>query len=756
MTVIVTTLLFLLSPLMSAAGAGDTVTVQAHQARDMTTYGPYDQWAVFPKAETPFREVTMTYTVGCASSGCSDWDYTTEVIALKPTGKVDSTQKSHPAFKTASGAPDSLALSRSPTQQVVYDTNQQMPDTVQRDTVKLVRYQIDGETLIPVDTVNRWPAAYFRYALDSNGLKVDSQFVRPDTIWQNRSLTYYQTSPVFKKVELASVITPYGGYMSRGQAGFDNSWKRRYRFDVTDFRKFLRDSIKLRVFYDGYSSGFSASVRFNFIKGEPSREVAGLQTIYQGSFGYKNPQDFENNQMPAKTLQVPAGTEQAKVRVIASGHGFDNNTNCAEFCKKHYKLSVNGDQAARQLMWRNDCGMNPTYPQGGTWLLNRANWCPGSRVTVYEHNVTDLIQPGSNKINIDVDPIRWSGEQRPSYHFAVQLITYSNTQYETDAALAEIQAPSTQDAHARINPAVMAPRVAVKNKGTNPINQLTFAYGTVGGPANTFTWEGTLKPMEQQEITFPRRIQGIRSGSNQFRVAITKANGQPEANTANNERLSEFSTPPVLPKTIVAWLTTNAQADQNTLSIVRANGDTVYHKADFAPNTAYRDTIALPDDPGLYKLELSDDAPGQSSPRDENGLYYPFFRQAGEGIFSLRKTGRIGALIKQFNNNFGSRIVYHFATGNGFSPNTKTPMPETEAELTVAPNPTEGQIRVESDRPIRAIRVINQVGQTVYRKKMPGSGVRTQQVSLARLEKGVYYIQVQYRNQVSRKKLVIQ
>jgi hypothetical protein len=748
------------------AAPGDTVTVQAQNATDMTTYGAYDSWAEFPSSEGPsFREVSMTYTIGCASSGCSEWDYTTKVMAMKPTGAVDSTERTHPLYRVNGSTPDSIALTRTPTIRTVYDSTSQQTDTLQRDSLRLVKYEQEGEGVSPADTVVRWPAAYYQYTFDTNGRRVDSQYVAADTIWQNRPIKYYQTSQVFEKMELASAITPYGGYMKTEREGFDNSWKRRYRFDVTDFRKFLRDSLKIRVFYDGYSSGFSASVNFSFIEGQASRKIGQVRNLYQGDFGYQDQQDFENNQMPEQSVRIAPDVEQAKVRVIASGHGFDNSTNCAEFCERNYELSINDDQAASQLMWRDDCGMNPTYPQAGTWLLDRANWCPGSRVQVYEHNVTPYIKSGSNTFDIDIDPaIQWTGEQQPSYKFAVQLITYSGSRHGTDAAMASIIAPSDKDRYARSNPAVMSPKVKVRNKGTEAIKQLRFTYGAIEGPDNSYEWEGTIEPMATKVIAFPRQIQGLRVGKNAFRARIAAVNGAEDDNPVNNTARTPFPAPPVLPDTFIAELSTNAQPGQNSLLIVDAAGDTAYYKLEYEANTLYQDTIKLPDEPGLYKLVLGDDAPDQASPRDENGLFYPFIQQAGQGSFSLREAGGIPLPIESFNANFGSRIVYHFATGDSFSqepdsiPSQVDQQPVEEAAntvITVAPNPSAGRIRLTSQKPLEQLQVVDQLGRTVYRHSSINRAQKSYRLDLRHMKEGIYHIRAQHPETVSTQKVII-
>ena len=55
--------------------------------------------------------------------------------------------------------------------------------------------------------------------------------------------------------------------------------------------------------------------------------------------------------------------------------------NCAEFCRA-LLLAINRQHLARgnTFLWRDDCGKNEVYPQTGTWVYNRGNWCPGAVV----------------------------------------------------------------------------------------------------------------------------------------------------------------------------------------------------------------------------------------------------------------------------------------------------------------------------------------------------------------------------------------
>ena len=104
--------LFLVSSFCIAiAGPNDTTRVTAMQDVDMTWYGAYEREALLPDGSTSYRQILMHYTMGCASSGCSDWDYTTKIELMDETGIIDSTLRQAPNFKVNGGTVDSLLLS---------------------------------------------------------------------------------------------------------------------------------------------------------------------------------------------------------------------------------------------------------------------------------------------------------------------------------------------------------------------------------------------------------------------------------------------------------------------------------------------------------------------------------------------------------------------------------------------------------------------------------------------------------------------
>ncbi len=81
--------LFIIIFSISALGI-DTTTVRIHDHTDMTWYGNYDEWGELPDSTKEYRKIYLHYTMGCATGGCSDWDYTSQIFIRHRTGQLDT------------------------------------------------------------------------------------------------------------------------------------------------------------------------------------------------------------------------------------------------------------------------------------------------------------------------------------------------------------------------------------------------------------------------------------------------------------------------------------------------------------------------------------------------------------------------------------------------------------------------------------------------------------------------------------------
>ncbi len=204
----------------------------------------------------------------------------------------------------------------------------------------------------------------------------------------------YLITPGGQSYEIGRLITPYA---NAGAPRTPWSWLQHYVYDVTDYAPILHDSATMRIFFSGYSGGFTGNIMFAFIEGTPDRQVTGIKRLWGGSYSYGDTSHLGTHDINLHFLPVtdtaPEFTEAATLKFTVTGHGSDPNY-CNEFCSHHYYVFLNGTQIDSYVIWRPNCGMNELYPQSGTWLYERANWCPGAIVYSEYHKLPGVIKPG--------------------------------------------------------------------------------------------------------------------------------------------------------------------------------------------------------------------------------------------------------------------------------------------------------------------------------------------------------------------------
>ena len=103
--------------------------------------------------------------------------------------------------------------------------------------------------------------------------------------------------------------------------------------------------------------------------------------------------------------------------------------------------------------------------QRGTWLYDRAGWCPGTFGTTYDHEITPFISSGDTSVNIDYGMEVTSGGMEGNYRTTVQLVSYGDYNFQNDAGITDVLAPNDWEFHTRINPICDQPRILLKNTG---------------------------------------------------------------------------------------------------------------------------------------------------------------------------------------------------------------------------------------------------------------------------------------------------
>jgi hypothetical protein len=609
-------------------------------------------------------------------------------------------------------------------------------DTLATEMLQLLVYADSANPLVATDTLGVWEPQPINYVYDSGGNAIDSTIVAGEdsvflSIWE-----YYGAAfEVIDRYEIGRFITPYG-------FGLDLHDGFTWVYDVSDFEPLLHDSVHLT----GGNWQELLDIKFEYIVGTPAREVLSVENIWNGDFALSN---FDTR-VTEKTMLMNPAAAMYNLKTTASGHQFDNPSNCAEFCSRTHTIKVDGSTVRSFSLWK-QCDSNPLYPQGGTWLLDRAAWCPGAPVDVYNTELTDLVTPGdSASIDYNIQSNAYG-----NYVFESQLISYGAANFTIDAAVDDIISPSNKDEHYRDNPICVGPKIVIKNNGTSALTSLTITYGVVGGTASTQNWTGNLGFLETEVVELGSLDwTGIAGGQGVFEVTLSNANGN-EQYTANNTMRSTFTVPEVREYSFVVWTKTNASPFENSWTIKDESGTVLYSRNNMDANTTYKDTVNLPN--GCFVMQLIDEGQdGMDWWAGEQGGYIRLkSATSNQTLENFDSKWTIAGSASQYRGDFGSGFKYHFTTGWAL------PVEENkiEPEVFVYPNPTQGLLTVDvllTQNEKAQIEVFDITGQLIYNKQLSGSDFYSHTINLSATAKGVYVVNVRMENSVVTRKIIVQ
>ncbi len=597
-------------------------------------------------------------------------------------------------------------------------------DTIAKAPIMIVLF---GDTLHPyqaTDTLAKYPAWYSNYLYNPQGTAIDSALVVPDAILRKKDYTYFgKPFEILERYELARYITPYGNNLSLG-----NGWT--WLFDLTDYASLLHDSVHL-------SAGNwqeLLDMKFRMIEGTPPREVLGIKNIYSGNHGYA---DASQHNLPPVKVKIDTNVRNARLKMRITGHGFGGTLNCSEFCERTNELLINGSHAYNHVVWRADCGLNPLYPQGGTWLYDRAEWCPGAEVRTKNFELSRLIVPGdSMTIDYDLQPgYTWDGQGSwPYYAIESQLITYGKPNFRLDAAMEEVLAPNNDKFYNRFNPLCGRPLIAIKNNGSDTLRSLVIEFGPAGGKTQSFRWTGRLAFQDTARIQLPAiDWTEWNGGDNRFLFHITLPNGGADEYTANDNMSAPFVIPPTYQNQLVLKFKTNHLAAAISWVLTDQDGVAVYHSAPMENNTIYLDTFNL--SKGCYRLIIRN--------TDGEGLNYwanmPPYGNGTAGYAQILSMS--GQMVRSFQGDFGREIAQSFTVGMTID----VPELNPDGYVNIYPNPTSGKFTISLilNHVQKVTVVVNDAMGNVVHKCINTVGERsTIPMDLNRLPAGMYFITI--------------
>lgn len=610
-------------------------------------------WYEFPNAgETSYRKVIMNFKIKCPDGkSCGEWDYVSNVFVdhyFAPNYRLNGKSPNSAGFMLDTSwsfkpelVNDVWVLTRTPKPRIV-----------------LENYNINAEfPTKAVDSLYVW-SVYYTYTMDANGNLTDSTLVEPDsTIHLTKKRVYFNDAvTVRERFEIMRYITPYGNGLKLG-----DGWL--YTIDVTDFLPLLSGDVYIFSPCGGWGDQKSNTdqealeLSFEFIEGTPTRQIVRFEKFQEHNYAVYN-EKFENL-FPAKSIQFSNTEKGARLKVIQTGHGFNgNDDDCSEFCKKGADVKVDGTARYARYIWR-ECGDMALHPQGGTWLADRTNWCPGMDVEYHDYELSPFITPGgTHTVDYSMEfynkPFTTGSNEIPHWIISSYLITYGEPNFSLDADLLDVITPSKKQAHLRLNPACFNYTVLVRNNGKDSITRIDFKFGFEGDETvNTYTWTGKLRFLDTATVIFDNffRDDDFESERKYF-VEIASVNGQPDEYASNNFGYSMVTPTPFFPNDLSINLRTNKYASQQYEFVVRdSQWNIIKQRLSFNDNTSYNEAMTLPD--GCYDFQLTN--------KLGYGLYYPFIvDQVGTGSLNISSRG---LTLKNYPTNFGNYIYQQFKVG---------------------------------------------------------------------------------------------
>lgn len=604
------------------------------------------------------------------------------------------------------------------TENIVLDSVQNVPN-------KVVAYTVEGTDLIEDAPVYYWQAGVSTIYDEANNpvgtvdVPVENQLFVFD-------LEYYRKTP--SKFELLSFVTPYGIGLDFGFGG--KTWE----FDLTDFGPILKGNKRLLMDRGGQWQE-QMDIKFLFIKGTPVRNVRSIRQVWPViSTSYTNL--LSNSRFEPRIIDLDPDVKYLKLKAAVTGHGQEG-----EFIPRTHSLNLNGGPA--EMFWQGwtECSNNPVYPQGGTWIYDRAGWCPGAPTDVHEWEVLSAVQ-GEDQFSLDYGINTANGTS--NYIVNIQMIEYDEANFSNDVSMDRIIAPSRDIEFFRFNPICDSPIVRIKNTGASQLTSADIYYGVEGKDLLKYTWNGNIGFLETVDVRLPFFGEGRWSAGNTFIARVENPNGVQDEYENNNELKEDFYPVGYISGDLVVEMRTNLVPGESRWVLIDSNNETVATSASaLSHSTTYTDTITGLN--GCYKLRFLDSG--------QDGISW-WANSDGNGYIRLRSTDGTWITLEP---DFGQEITYSFTTGELVPTNE---LVVSDHDMLIIPNPTSSSVVLELTGFENQLQVVvyDQYGKLIQdvRKTTVDPNYERMQIDLGTFPDGVYLIKAKDGNKMITKKVVKQ
>lgn len=597
-------------------------------------------------------------------------------------------------------------------------------DSLLNNAQTVTSYTVNGTNLDTVYSLQAWQAGY-GYVYDEAGAIVDSVMYAADSTVTISMLDYYAKWP--SRFEIMSFVTPYGNNLDLGLTG------KMYEFDVTDFAPVLKNNKYISIERGGEWQE-EMDIKFIFIKGTPPAPVLSIRQLWPVT--YDNYTNILNDyRFEPRTVTMNAAGAYFKLKSAITGHGQDG-----EFTYRTHYMNVDSGLKDFQWLVKKECALNPVYPQGGTWVYDRAGWCPGMATDVKEFDITPLVTPGQDAtFDYGINVVTGAS----NYIVNNQIVEYGAASFTVDASVIDIVKPNDKIEHGRGNPVCMNPIVQIKNTGSTTITSLDIHYGMEGSALTTFTWNGTLPFMDTAFV--PLNIANWSNTAGTFIAYVSNPNATTDQYAQNDTVRSNYVLPVLYPPGIIVEVKTNNQGSGTKYKLKNDAGTVLVNRLGLSNNTIYSDTLILP--LGCYEFQLTDVG--------NDGLSWWANTAQGTGYCRIKKID--GTLIKVFNPDFGAEIYQQFGINLllGESENNSS----STAQLNVFPNPASDKADILIDfakSKDAELRITDLQGKIINQHSFKNIISENYSLDCATLSKGIYAITLISADEVKTVRLVIQ